>query len=398
MQRTVSGRAVSLAAGAGLVLAATGGIATAAGPVGGADSATAVDGRYIVVLDEETTATADDLATRYGGTVNGVYRHALSGFSVSLDESGARRLAADPAVTSVEAVHRIDVDNTTAAPGHKGLDRIDQRDLPLDGEYRHPDSAGAGVTTYVIDTGVRFSHQEFGGRATSGPDFVDGDDDASDCLGNGTALAGVAAGETYGVAKESAIVGVRVLDCQGSGTTDGVLGAIDWVAGDAGGRPAVAVIGFGGGVDNAMDTAITRAVEAGVNFALPAGGSDADACQFSPGRVPDALTAGGTVTTTDARLPRSNTGRCLDLFAPATDITTATHTGDTDTTGFAGTAAAAAHVAGAAALYLAEHPDADPGAVTAALTANATPGKVTDPGPDSPNLLLYTGFLNPATG
>ncbi|MGH8878531.1 MAG: S8 family serine peptidase, partial [Stackebrandtia sp.] len=212
---------------------------------------------------------------------------------------------------------------------------------------------------------------------------------SEDCLDNGTALAGVAAGESYGVAKQAGVVGVRVLDCQGSGTTEDIIAAVDWVAKDAEGKAAVATIGFGGGPDDALDSAI----DGGVSFAVPAGSSEADACQFSPGRTPDALTVGGTETGTDTRIERSNTGSCLDLFAPATDITTASHEDDTSGTGFSGTAAAAAHVAGAAALYLGTAPEADPATVTAEITGNATPDVVVYPGEESPNLLLYTGFL-----
>jgi subtilisin family serine protease len=193
------------------------------------------------------------------------------------------------AATTQAATTPVDLSSRSAAaaepPANLALDRIDQRGLPLDGQFTYPDSAGEGVTIYVVDTGVRFSHNDFAGRAVSGPDFVDGDDDASDCNGDGTALASIAAGASYGVAKKATVVSVRALDCDGSGTTADLVQAIDWVAQDAAGKPAVALLGWGGSASDAVDQAVTNAVASGVTVAVPAGGSGTDACQFSPARV-----------------------------------------------------------------------------------------------------------------
>ncbi|ADD40962.1 S8 family peptidase [Stackebrandtia nassauensis] len=395
MSRSLPRRAAPLAVGAALALVAGTGIAYATddGTIRGADAPDAVDGRYIVVLDEDVKA--DDLASRYGGVVTNTYRSVLTGFSAAMSRDEAEQLAADPAVDEVRAVQRVQLAPAAAkAPANLGLDRIDQRELPLDGQYTHPDSAGDGTKVYVIDTGVRFSHKDFEGRASSGPDFVDDDDTAEDCQGNGTALAGIAAGAEHGVAKKADVVGVRVLDCDGGGTTDDLLAGIDWVTEDAAGTPAVATLGLGGPANDALDKAVAASIGAGISYALPAGGSGSDACRFSPGRTAEALTVGGTVTDTDARSERSNTGKCLDLFAPSTGITSASHSDDSASVPFAGTAAAAAHVAGAAALFLADNPEAGPATVSAELTNNSTPDVVTDPGEGSPNLLLYTGFMN----
>jgi subtilisin family serine protease len=216
---------------------------------------------------------------------------------------------------------------------------------------------------------------------------VDNDNDATDCHGHGTHVSGTIGGTTYGLAKEVSLVAVRVLDCAGSGTTAQVVAGIDWVTANAV-KPAVANMSLGGGADAAIDEAVQRSIAAGVTYAIASGNSNADACGFSPARVPEAITVNAT-DINDARASFSNFGTCTDIFAPGVDITSSWLNGGTNT--ISGTSMATPHVAGAAALYLADHPDAAPADVATALTGNGTPGKVTDPGAGSPNVLLFTG-------
>lgn len=385
---------IVVAAAALLALAgatpATAGDDRPSGQVESADSPQAIKGRYLVTLAEDTASTTSALADRYGATVTRTYP-ALSGFAAAMSESDAAALAADPAVARVTADEKINLDGVQPSPISPGLDRIDQRNLPLDGYYRYPDSAGENTTVYILDTGVRTTHADFGTRASSGYDFIDDDSDASDCNGHGTHLAATAAGSEYGVAKKADVVAVRVLDCDGSGTISGIVAGIDWVTQNASGtgNPAVANLALGGGVSQALDDAVASAVEAGVSYVVTAGNGSGDACQYSPARVPQALTVGGTDTSTDAVSGFSNRGPCVDLYAPATGISSAWYTSDTATQVLSGTSATA-HASGALALYLSIHPDATPAQACAALVSEATP--IPQPG-GSPIGLLYTGFM-----
>jgi subtilisin family serine protease len=276
----------------------------------------------------------------------------------------------------------------TQTPATWGLDRIDQRNLPLSNSYTYPTGA-SNVTAYIIDTGMRLTHSQFSGRAVSGYDAVDGGS-ADDCNGHGTHVAGTVGSTTYGVAKLVRLVAVRVLDCSGSGTTSGVVAGIDWVtAHHMAGRPAVANMSLGGGVSSALDTAVANSIADGITYAVAAGNSNANACNSSPSRVAAAITVGAT-TNADARASYSNYGTCLDLFAPGSSVTSAWFTSDTATNTISGTSMAAPHAAGAAALYLAANPTATPSAVRDALVNAATTGIVTNPGTGSPNRLLYT--------
>ncbi|MFE6311705.1 S8 family peptidase [Streptomyces rochei] len=390
---------IRFAALAGVAAAAlTGGLtavpaqaAPAEGTVLAAGSPTAVKDSYIVTLKKSTglkasSAAGKDLVEDYGGTVKKTFRSALNGYTATLSATEARRLATDPAVASVEQDQRVRLADTTQANAPWGLDRIDQTSLPLSGTYTYPDSAGSGVTAYVIDTGVRITHQQISGRASYGYDAVDGDTTASDGNGHGTHVATTIAGTTYGAAKKAKIVAVRVLDNNGSGTTAGVIAGIDWVTANHSG-PSVANLSLGGGASTTLDTAVRNSIASGVTYAVAAGNSGANASSYSPARVTEAITVGAT-TSTDAKASYSNYGSVLDLFAPGSSITAGWHTGDTATNTISGTSMATPHVAGAAAVYLANHTSATPAQVATALVNGATTGKVTSPGTGSPNRLL----------
>jgi hypothetical protein len=267
-----------------------------------------------------------------------------------------------------------------------GLDRIDQAALPLNGTISTSQN-GSGVTAYVIDTGVRPDHADFGGRVTSGFTSITDGNGADDCNGHGTHVAGTVAGTAYGVAPAATIVPVRVLSCSGSGSTSGVIAGIDWaVRHHQAGTPAVANMSLGGGYSAALNAAVAAGVADGITFAVAAGNSDADACNASPASEPSALTVGST-TSSDARSSFSNWGSCLDVFAPGSGIRSAYHTSPTATATLSGTSMAAPHVAGAAALLLAATPSATPSGVSTAMVQGATRGVVSDP-KSAANLLL----------
>ncbi|MET7759352.1 S8 family peptidase [Streptomyces sp. NPDC005389] len=351
-----------------------------------------IAGSYIVTLDESAqaeTAEGRAVAARFGAKIKRTYTSAINGYSVELSEAQARKLAADPAVTSVVQNRVFTVDGTQPSPPSWGLDRIDQKALPLNQSYTYPDTAGQGVTAYIIDTGVRITHSDFGGRASYGYDAIDNDNTAQDGHGHGTHVAGTVAGTSYGVAKKAKIVGVRVLDNSGSGTTEQVVAGIDWVTRNAV-KPAVANMSLGGGVDTALDTAVRNSIASGVTYAVAAGNDSSNASNYSPARVGEAITVGST-TNTDARSSFSNYGTVLDIFAPGSSITSSWNSSDSATNTISGTSMATPHVAGAAAVYLAGNPTATPAQVSTALTTAATPNVVTNPGSGSPNRLLYVG-------
>jgi subtilisin family serine protease len=330
-------------------------------------------------------AEATGLTARYGGSVARVYGAALNGFAASMSAPAAQRLAADPAVAYIEQDQTISLAATQSNPPSWGLDRIDQRSLPLSGSYTYPNTAG-NVRAYIIDTGIRFTHSDFGGRATSGYDAILGGS-ADDCNGHGTHVAGTVGGSTYGVAKQVRLVAVRVLTCVGTGTTAGVIAGVNWVTANAV-KPAVANMSLGGGVSQSLDDAVAASVASGVSYAVAAGNDNADACNYSPARTPSAITVGAT-TNTDARASYSNYGTCLDIFAPGSSITSAWWLTDTSTNTISGTSMASPHVAGAAALVLSTNPSWSPQQVRDYLVNNATTGVVTNPGAGSPNRLLF---------
>jgi subtilisin family serine protease len=351
----------------------------------------AIKDQYVVVLKDSTlqaggvATAARGLAARFGGTVRAQYSSAVRGFAIRMPEAAARALAAHPAIASVEQDRTVVVSGTQSNPTW-GLDRIDQRTLPLSGGYTYPNTADT-VTTYVLDTGVRNSHSEFGGRARSGYDFIDNDTDANDCNGHGTHVAGTIAGATYGVAKQAKIVGVRVLNCEGSGSYSGIIAGVDWVTKNAV-KPAVANMSLGGSASSSVNTAVRNSIAAGISYVLAAGNSNVDACTQSPASVTAAITVGAS-DAGDYRASFSNYGTCLDVFAPGVRVLSAAHGGDTGTTTMSGTSMAAPHAAGAAALYLHTNPTATPAQVHDAMTGSATTAMILNPGTGSPNRLLY---------
>ncbi len=337
---------------------------------------------------------ARQLTSANGGELGYIYEHALEGFSARLPAAGVSALSRHPMVASIEP-DQVMTAVATQSNATWGLDRIDQRDLPLNGTYVY-NADGTGVRSYILDTGILPSHVDFGGRVTSGYTAINDGRGTSDCNGHGTHVAGTVGGTTWGVAKNTQLVAVRVLDCRGSGTTSGVIAGVDWVTANHI-KPAVANMSLGGGASSTLDNAVNNAVAAGVTFVVAAGNSNANACNYSPARAASAVTVGAT-TNTDARASYSNFGSCLDLFAPGSAITSAWYTSNTATNTISGTSMASPHVAGAAALYLQGAPGASPATVTSALTGNATTGKVTSAGTGSPNLLLYTGFIGGGGG
>ena len=373
-------------------------------PVLGEQRASAVPGQYIVVLEDraDTAAAADarQTARGHGGRVLQRFDRALNGFSARLPQRAVEALQERPGVAFIEADQTVSIDATQTGATW-GLDRVDQRDLPLNGSYTY-DRTGSGVTAYIIDTGILAGHSEFGGRVQSGFTAISDGRGTSDCNGHGTHVAGTVGGSTYGVAKQVTLRPVRVLDCAGSGSTSGVIAGVDWVTSHhAAGAPAVANMSLGGGVSSALDAAVNNSIADGVTYAVAAGNENTNACNGSPSRVPAALTVGST-TSTDARSSFSNYGSCLDLFAPGSSITSAWYTSTTATNTISGTSMATPHVAGVAALYLQGSPSASPSTVTSAIVGGATTGKVTGAGSGSPNRLLHSlvsgGTTQPPVG
>jgi subtilisin family serine protease len=367
-------------------------------PVLGTKAAGAIAGQYIVVLKDRAAAasavqsTATSLTTRYGGTVKFTYTSTVRGYAAKMTEAQAAKLAASGDVAYVQQDRRAQISATQPNPPSWGLDRIDQQAFPLDHNYTYATTA-SNVHAYVIDTGIHIAHQDFGGRASYGFDFVDNDTTAEDCdpslgTGHGTHVAGTIGGSTFGVAKGIQLVAVRVLGCDGSGSISQIIAGIDWVTTNAV-KPAVANMSLGTqtGTDAALSDAVRRSIAAGITYAVAAGNQNIDACTRSPSDVTEAIVTGATEEG-DLRASFSNTGSCVAVFAPGVDIDSA-YFGDTTSDALAsGTSMAAPHVAGAAALLLSAHPTWTPAQVRAGIVGGAVSGAVHNPGAGSTDKLL----------
>jgi aqualysin 1 len=347
-----------------------------------------IAGQYIVVLNPsvpDVASLARSVAQSSGGSVVHLYEHAIKGFTVRLPAAAAQALQNNPNVVSVELDAQLFL-NATQNSAPWGLDRIDQVDRPLSSTYEYH-ATGKGVRAYVIDTGIRSSHVDFGGRVLPGYTAIQDGRGTADCNGHGTHVAGTVGGATWGVAKAAQLVPVRVLDCNGAGSYSGVIAGIDWMAAQAH-RPAVANLSLGGPASATLDSAVNGAIAKGISMVVAAGNDNADACNYSPARTPDALTVGAS-TSSDARASYSNFGTCLDLFAPGSSVRSAWSSGDTATNTLNGTSMAAPHVAGVIALLLENKPDATPLAIAEHLKTTASVNKVSSIGTGSPNRLLY---------
>ena len=356
-----------------------------------------IENSYIVVLDENVVGergrfsiapyVAQELAATHRGQLKHVYQHAINGFAVEMTPEEAERLSMDFRVAYVEEDGIVTADATQSNPPW-GLDRIDQRSRPLNASYTF-NWTGAGVFAYVIDTGIRTAHTQFGGRAANVFDAFGGN--GQDCNGHGTHVAGTIGGSTFGVAKSVNLRGVRVLNCSGSGSNSGVIAGVDFVRLNRQ-NPAVANMSLGGGASSALDTAVNNLSNSGVTIAVAAGNSNTNACNSSPARAANAITVGST-TTSDSRSSFSNFGSCLDLFAPGSGILSAWATSNTATATLSGTSMASPHVAGVAALYKQANPGASASTVRNAIVNGATTNVVTNAGTGSPNRLLYSLFF-----
>ena len=388
MKRTLTPLAV--AALAVTAACSDGGPTTSAAPAAEANAAPllsaapgkALDGQYIVVLNDD--ANPRSVAAVAGVQPRYVYTAVANGFAATLNQGQLNALLHNPNVAYVEQDAAVEL-STTQSNATWGLDRIDQRDRPLNGTYTYTPT-GQGVRAYVIDTGIRTSHNDFSGRASVGYDALGGN--GQDCNGHGTHVAGTVGGETWGVAKDVSLIAVRVLNCSGSGTNSGVIAGMDWVANNHV-KPAVANMSLGGGASSTTDNAVNRMHNAGVTVVVAAGNDGQNACNYSPARAANAITVGST-TSSDSRSSFSNYGSCVDVFAPGSSITSAWYNSNTATNTISGTSMAAPHVAGVAALYLQGTPSATPAAVANAIIGTASSGKISSIGSGSPNLLLYS--------
>ena len=356
-----------------------------------------IPGRYIVVLENDRLAEAglassyatDILAAQFGGRVVRKYETALKGFAVELDPEIAELLSSDPLVRFVEEDGRVELAQTQSN-AEWGLDRSDQEKLPLDQSYSYA-STGNTVDAYVLDSGIRMTHAEFGGRAFPAFDAIGDGNGNGDCHGHGTHVAGIIGGATYGIAKNVRLFSARVLDCSGNGQISDAIAAIDWITANRS-RPSVANMSIiAAGESPALEMAIGNSVTAGVVFTVAAGNSAWDACAYTPARTPTAITVAAS-TSVDERALWSNYGQCVDIFAPGDQITSAGIASDTSIRVLSGTSMAAPHVAGAIAMYLESHPDESAALITSALASSATGGVVQQPQAIS-NLLLFAGVI-----
>lgn len=359
-----------------------------------------IPNRWLVVLRDDLAAAngveqlSSELSRRYGGTVLQRWEHSIQGFAIDLPPAAARGLAEHPWVEWVEQDQLTELADGTQASPPWGLDRVDQRDLPLSGSFYYPVTA-SGIDVYVIDSGIYIAHPEFGGRATEDFTAISDGRGAGDCNGHGTHVAGTIGSGTYGIAKKSKLHSVRVLDCSGNGGVSGVVGGVDWVTANHG-SPAIANMSLsvpGGNIT--LNNAVQRSVDSGVTHVVAAANYSHDACLDSPARVGPAITVAAT-DGGDMQSSYSNFGSCVDIYAPGDAILSTWNNGGTNI--LYGTSMASPHVAGVAAMYVAWRPAAPPSEVANQIIGNATSNRLTGISPGSPNLLLYAPFMPSCTG
>jgi subtilisin family serine protease len=354
-----------------------------------------IPGHYIVVMDMDsagpagdlvlTAERAGDLAAEFGGAMTRVYSYAVNGFSAYMSEEQALKLSEDPRVRFVEEDSVVEATVTQSNPPW-GLDRIGQRDLPLNQTYAYT-TTGSGVNVYIIDTGIRRTHTQFGGRAVVGFDAVGDGQNTNDCNGHGTHVSGTVGGSTYGVAKAVRLFAVRVLNCSGSGSTSGVIAGVDWVTANHI-SPAVANMSLGGGASTALDTAVRNSIASGVTYCVSAGNSNTNASNSSPARVAEAITVGSS-TQSDARSSFSNFGSVVDIFAPGSGVLSAWFTSNTATATLSGTSMSSPHAAGVAARILQNNPGASPATVRNEMVNTATTNHLSGLPAGTANRLLF---------
>ncbi|HCA5286604.1 S8 family peptidase [Acinetobacter nosocomialis] len=351
-----------------------------------------IKNQYIVILNKDIGPAKDfaqNIAKQHGGRILQSYDSALKGFAIYLpDTAGTAFIEAmkkNPQVLSVENDTVVNIDATTQTNPDWGLDRIDQKALPLNSTYSYSQT-GIGTTVYIVDTGILSTHQEFSGRVLSGYTAISDGNGTTDCNGHGTHVAGTVGGTTYGVAKNVKLVPVRILGCDGSGASSNVIAGLDWILKN-GSKPAVVNMSLGGAASSSLDSAVENLYNNGYVMVVAAGNSNTDACTSSPARTSNAITVAAT-DNTDTRASYSNYGSCVDIFAPGSQINSSWIGSNTATKVLNGTSMATPHVAGVVAELLQSTPTATPQTITSNLLNQATSDVVKNPS-GSPNRLLY---------
>lgn len=351
-----------------------------------------IKNQYIVILNKDAGSSIDfaqNIAKQHGAKVLQTYDTVLKGFAIYLPDTAANAfveaMKKNPQVLSVENDTVMKIDATTQSNPDWGLDRIDQKTLPLNSAYSYLQT-GSGTTAYIVDTGILSSHQQFSGRVLSGYTAISDGNGTNDCNGHGTHVAGTVGGSTYGVAKNVNLVPIRILGCDGSGASSNVIAGLDWISKN-GKKPAVVNMSLGGDASTSLDSAVENLFNNGYVMVVAAGNSNADACSSSPARVSKALTVAAT-DNTDTRASYSNYGSCVDIFAAGSQINSSWIGSNTATKVLNGTSMATPHVAGVVAEMLQSTPTATPQTISTNLLNQASTNVVKDPS-GSPNRLLY---------